>query len=184
MKSYLITDPTYYTNNPKKFAKILQKAINLHHIDMACFRDKISTNQEDIAKVFVDICKKNNIKKYFINSDISLASKLDASGVHLTSKQFNQIKKAQELNLEVIISCHTQEDIKLAIEQNVNYVTYSPIFTTPNKGVPKGIKDLDYVTNRFSIPIIALGGIITKEHIKLIQSTKAYGFSSIRFFLA
>ena len=66
MKSYLITDPKYYTNDIDKFKNILQ----------------------------------NNIKDIFINSDITLASQLKATGVHLTSTQFENIKDAKRLDLK------------------------------------------------------------------------------------
>jgi len=182
MKSYLITDPKYYTNNIQEFCKILQNTITKNQIDMICFRDKISSNFEELASIFVEISKKNNIPNIFINQNIILAKKLNASGVHLTSLQFDKISDAKNLELKIIISCHTKEEIQKAIELKVDFVTYSPIFDTPNKGKPKGIKNLKDIVDQFNIPIIALGGIVTKEHINKIQNTNCYGFASIRYF--
>jgi thiamine-phosphate pyrophosphorylase len=63
-------------------------------------------------------------------------------------------------------------------------VTYSPIFTTPNKGSPKGCKDLKKIVQSINIPVIALGGIISNQQINQIKSTKVNGFASIRYFIS
>ena len=93
------------------------------------------------------------------------------------------ISKAKELALYVVISCHTFEDIEKAINNKADVITYSPIFETPNKGIPKGIKALKEVVDKYpNINIIALGGIINDEQIEQISKTKAYGIASIRVF--
>lgn len=184
MIKYLITDPKYYTNNEKEFKKILINVLNKQEIDITCFRDKKSSNFQDLAKIFIKICKEKNIKKILLNGDYLLAYELNASGVHLTSTQFDDILKAKELGLYVIISCHTFEDIQKAIDYKADAVTYSPIFETPNKGVPKGIEALKEVVDKYpDINIIALGGIINDEQIEQISKTKANGIASIRYFV-
>ena len=184
MIKYLITDPKYYTNDEKKFEEILINVLNKQQIDIACFRDKESSNFQEIAKIFIKICKEKNIKKILLNGDFLLAHELNATGVHLTSTQFDDISKAKELGLYVIISCHTFEDIEKAIINQANAITYSPIFETPNKGIPKGITSLNEAVEKYeNINIIALGGIINDEQIKEISKTKAYGFASIRYFV-
>ena len=65
----------------------------------------------------------------------------------------------------------------MKIYKNIDYqadaVTYSPIFETPNKGLPKGIKALNEVINKYpNINIIALGGIINDEQIEQISKMK------------
>ncbi len=183
MIKYLITDPKYYTNNTTLFEKKL--AISLKQkIDIACFRDKTSTNVEELAQVFISTCKKEKINKYLINTNISLAKKLNATGVHLNSTQFDKIGEAKELGLYVIISCHNEDEIKKAIEKEADAITYSPIFSTPNKGEPKGVENLKNMILKYpQIDIIALGGIIDNNEVNLIKSTKAYGFASIRYFI-
>ena len=184
MIKYLISDPKYYTNNEKKFEEILINVLNKQQIDIACFRDKESSNFQDLAKIFIKICKEKDIKKILLNGDYLLAYELNASGVHLTSTQFDDISKAKELGLYVIISCHTFEDIEKAIINQANAITYSPIFETPNKGIPKGITSLNEAVEKYeNINIIALGGIINNEQIEQISKTKAYGFASIRYFV-
>ncbi len=184
LKSYLITDPKYYTSDPDDFSKILTNTLSNNKIDIACFRDKTSSNTTQLIKIFIKICKQHGINQILVNSDIDLAIKLGATGIHLNSKQFDKIIYAKKNNLYTIISCHTQNDIKLAITNGADAITYSPIFTTPNKGEPKGINTLIEVLDKFNIPIIALGGIVTSKQINQIKKTKSYGFASIRYFVS
>lgn len=184
MIKYLITDPKYYTNDEKKFEEILINVLDKQQIDIACFRDKESENFQDLAKIFIKICKEKDIKKILLNGDYLLAHKLNASGIHLTSTQFNDISKAKELGLYVIISCHTFEDIEKAINNQADAVTYSPIFETPNKSTPKGVEALEEVINKYpNINIIALGGITNETQIEQISKINAYGIASIRYFV-
>ena len=182
MIQYLITDPKYYTNNPSTFKKVLTKALTKQNVNIACFRDKVSKNTDELAKVFVNVCKEFNIQTILINSNIKLAIKLKATGVHLTSTQFDKIQEVKENNLFTIISCHTEKELINAENLNVDMATYSPIFKTPNKGEPKGSKELSKVVNKSNIPIIALGGILNEKQINEIEKSKAFGFASIRYF--
>ncbi len=180
---YLITDPKYYTSNPITFQKVLTNALQTSDINITCFRDKISPNFDELALIFINTCKSFNIKYILINSNIFLAYKLKATGVHLTSAQFNDIQKAKEYNLFTIISCHSLEDVLNAQNKGANMVTYSPIFNTPNKGIAKGCDELSKIVNKVDIPVIALGGIISSTQINQIKQTKARGFASIRYFI-
>lgn len=184
MKSYLITDPNYFTNNPEEFEKKLKSVLNSHKIDLACFRDKSSQNIEELATIFLQTCKEFKVNNIFINSNIELAIKLKFDGVHLNSQQFDKIKNAKKLNLLTIISCHTLYELENAMKENIDFVTYSPIFDTPNKGEAKGVNKLKEAINNFpNLKIIALGGIIKNTQLKEIEETNAYGFASIRYFV-
>ena len=170
MIRYLISEPFY---NYKSFKDA----------NFVCYRNKNAVNFEEEAKAFIKKAKNEGIENIFLNTDYLLASKLKVTGVHLTSKQQNFISSAKKLGLKVIISCHNEEEIKKVIEEKVDFITYSPIFETPNKGKPKGIKNLEQIVCKYDVKIIALGGIITKEQIEKIKHTKAAGFASIRYFL-
>ena len=184
IKSYLITDPNYFSDNKEIFKEKLIAVLKNHKIDFACFRDKSSKNIEELAKIFLQICKEFEIKNILINSNIYLAIKLGFDGVHLNSQQFDKIENAKKSNLITIISCHNLEELDKAMNKNIDFVTYSPIFDTPNKGEPKGITSLKEAISLYEdIDIIALGGIVKDEQIELISKTKAYGFASIRYFI-
>jgi len=183
LKSYFISDPKYFSNDEIIFKQTLKNILKKHKIDMTCFRDKISPNFKILAKTFLSVCKEFKVENIFLNSNISLAKDLGFYGVHLNSQQFDQIKLAKSLDLLTIISCHNFEELKLAYDKKADFVTYSPIFDTPNKDKAKGIENLKNALKEFpNLKIIALGGIINKNIIKQISKTNAYGFASIRFF--
>ncbi len=183
MKSYLITDPKYYKNELKSFSNYLEAIYQNYYIDYSCFRDKKNSNKRELAKTFLKLSKKHNIQNTLINSDIEMAKELGFFGVHLNSKQLEDIKKAKEKNLFTIISTHTIKEVELALNQGVDAITFSPIFKTPNKGEPKGVEELKELVESKKVKIFALGGIITKKEIQKCQDAGVYGFASIRYFL-
>lgn len=182
MHKYLITSSEFYTDTPAVFKKILYDKFQTHMPIYALYRDKSNKNYNKLAYDFVDTCNKFENIKSFIHQDVDLAKELNATGVHLTSIQFDKIKDAKEKSLEVIISTHTHDEVIQAQELGADAVTYSPIFFSPGKGEPKGIDDLKELLEKCSIKVFALGGIVEESHVKMLEATKAYGFASIRYF--
>ncbi|WP_457744867.1 thiamine phosphate synthase [Sulfurimonas sp.] len=171
MKKYLITaSPSYFQ-------------LRKYMPDFALYRDKENENYALKAREFIEMAKQIKTLKPFLHRDYTLANSLNAAGVHLTSTQFEDIKKAKKLDLEVIISTHTHVEVLKAEDLGADYVTYSPIFHSPHKGEPKGLEDLKELVQKTDIKIFALGGIIDEEQIQEIEKTKSYGFASIRYFL-
>jgi len=183
LKSYLITDPQYYGSTPSHLLKTLSLHVKDKAIDYICFRDKSTQDIEPLIQTFVAFAKANNILHVMINSHIDLAYKYGAYGVHLTSMQFGEIKRAKELGLFVVISTHSLQEIEKVEKLGADVVTFSPIFKTPNKGEPKGIEALHAISSNTKMKVIALGGIVTPLHVKEIEEANVYGFASIRYFL-
>jgi len=179
MLSYAITDPSTlnFSTLKQDVKRFSQKA------DMIVYRDKSSLNYASNAKDFLDECKKYNFKKILLHTDYELAHKLNADGVHLNSRQFNEINKAKNLGLFVIISTHSIKEALNAQNLGADMITYSPIFDTPNKGEAKGVEELKKLTRMLKIPVVALGGIISNKQIAQCQKNHAKGFASIRYFI-
>jgi len=182
IQKYLITSREFYSDTPAVFREKLHSQFVKHLPNYALYRDKANPNYEGIAEHFVEVCNQFEDIKSFIHSDIDLAKKLYAYGVHLTSLEFNKIEKAKNLGLKVIVSTHSLEEVQKAERLGAEYVTYSPIFASPNKGEPKGIEDLKRVLGLTKVKIFALGGIVDAKEIQMIEETQAYGFASIRYF--
>ncbi len=175
MIRYAITDPNYFT---LKSIQDISKNAN-----MILFRDKITTNYPQKALKFIKEAQKYNFDKILLHSDINLAHRLNVNNIHLTSSQIDDIPKARELNMFIIASTHSKKEVLKAQKMGANMITFSPIFDTPNKGKSVGLEPLKELKDIIDIPIIALGGIITKEHIKLIKDSQIDGFASIRYFI-
>ena len=135
MKSYLITDPFFYTSNSKTFTKKLLLVIENTFPDFICIRDKVTNNYKDIA---LEVKKVLQHEKILLHTDYILAHELGFYGVHLPSNRFDDIKNAKDLGLHVVVSTHGLEEAKLAEKLGADFITISPIFYTPKKGKPKG----------------------------------------------
>ncbi len=178
MISYAVTDPSTlsFERLEDDLKRISQKA------DMIVYRDKINPDYGTFAEQFLTQSKACLFDKILLHGTVDLASKLGADGVHLRSDQFDEISQAKQQGLFVVISCHTVEEAQKAEALGVDMITYSPIFATPNKGRPLGLGALKELQGIITLPIIALGGILTEEQINACQRAGASGFASIRFF--
>jgi len=176
MIAYAITDPKTldFTTLQRDIDYFSKRA------SMIVYRDKASKIYEKNAIHFLS--KAKNFDKVLLHSDYLLAKKLGADGVHLQSTQFEDIAKAKDLNLFVVISTHTQEEVKKAEISGANMVTFSPVFSTPNKGLAVGLESLKRVVDSVTIPVIALGGILIQGQIDACMGVGAKGFASIRYF--
>ena len=178
MIAYAISDPSTLNFNTLE-TSIRGFSINA---DIIVYRDKFTNIYAENASIFIAEARKHSFKKILLHTDYQLAYRLGADGIHLKSTQQNDIVIAKRLGLFVVISTHTLKEVLRAESLGADMVTFSPIFSTPNKGKPKGIKELKRVVSMTTISLIALGGILTKEQILLCQENGAEGFASIRWF--
>jgi thiamine-phosphate pyrophosphorylase len=172
LKKYLITS-----------SEFCEEQFQIHMPEYVLYRNKTTLHYERQAEHFMKVCSKFDGIKSFIHRHVELAHKLAATGVHLTSMQFEEIPHAKELGLEVIISTHTHEEVLKAESLGADAVTYSPIFASPDKGEPKGVEDLKELLKKCKIKVFALGGIVENQHVEMVEEAGAYGFASIRYFL-
>ncbi len=151
---------------------------------MLCFRDKENKNPQRLIKSFVRLAKKHKIKYFAINSNIKYARYFKANAVHLNSKQNKNILNIRKLGLFCIISTHNDKEIKQAKKKRASMLTYSPIFSSPNKPSPKGMSDFKDKLKKYRyIKFLALGGIVSKMQTRQIKQSRAKGFASIRYFI-
>ena len=182
MQKYLITSREFYTDTPAVFRSILHEQLREHLPEFALYRDKANPDYDIQASHFVEVCSQFESTKSFIHQKVDLAKKLNATGVHLTSKQFDEVEYALSQDLEVIISTHSKQEVKEAQKLGATYVTYSPIFASPNKGEPKGVKDLTQLVKEVDIKVFALGGIVSEDEVEEVKMSKCFGYASIRGF--
>jgi len=183
VKTYLITDPSYYGSSADSLESSLEAVFSKNIPDFILYRDKSTSEYAQLASAFVKICRRYTIANVLLHGDYVLAKTLGADGVHLTSTQFDAITEAKKLGLYVVISTHTHDEAHKAQELGADAITYSPIFFSPAKGEPKGLEDLKEIVDKIRVPIFALGGIMTQEQIKAVEECGAYGFASIRYFI-
>ncbi|ABK82414.1 thiamine phosphate synthase [Campylobacter fetus] len=176
MLSYAITDPKLYSNLKDSFFKFER----LQTADFILFRDKICSDYVKKAEIFMSL-KPNFKAKFIIHNDLNLALNLKADGIHFSSNLIANLKNTPQ-SLIKFASTHNEKEIEDAIKLGADFITFSPIFSTPNKGEPVGIETLKKIVLNSSVKVFGLGGITTKKHIKMVELAKAAGFASIRYF--
>ncbi len=180
MIAYAITDPSTLDFNTlqRDLERFSQKA------SMIVYRDKLGDKPDVSMKAvdFVEAAKGFAFEKVIIHGDHVMAYIAEADGVHLTSLQLDEIPAAKAKDLFVVVSTHTLEELKKAERLGADMATFSPVFETPNKGLPMGLEVLQSVISQVNIPVLALGGIVTEEQIAACERSGASGFASIRYF--
>lgn len=128
-----------------------------------CLKDK-----EDIfnlAKKAQALCANYNVP-FFINDDIELALKINATGIHIgqEDKEVKEVIKQIEGNLLLGLSINTLEQaIKAKEIEGIDYFGVGPIYETTSKNDAKKSVGLDLIKNirsqNISKPLVAIGGI-------------------------
>lgn len=175
MIKYAISDPKFYSNLNYAFNNFTK----LNEANMLLFRDKSSNNYDNTAQEFIKF--RSNNKKFLLQNDINLACRLGFDGVHFNSN-FIHLLKDTPSNLIKIASTHNIKEIELANQYGADFITFSPIFATPNKGEPKGLEALKEAVKISKAKVIALGGIMSAEQICAVMKCGVAGFASIRYF--
>ena len=134
---------------------------------------------KEITLEIIRICKPFSAK-VILNSSIELANDLNANGVHLNSIELKKFTKKSK-NIIVGASCHSEEDLKIAQDKEVDFVVFSPVNKTISHPeiVPLGWVKFLSIANKFDIPIYALGGM-KKSDINNALDSGAIGIASQR----
>jgi len=125
-----------------------------------------------IGKKVKKICKKYNVK-FLVNDDPILAKKLGADGCHLGQKDMNISEARKTLKNKIIgITCHNSIKLaKIAISNNkVDYLAFGAFNNSKTKKTryKAKINILRSIKKITKIPIVAIGGINSKNYKKLL----------------
>jgi thiamine-phosphate pyrophosphorylase len=124
-----------------------------------------------IGKKVKKICKKYDVK-FLINDDPILTKKLDADGCHLGQKDMNINKARQILKNKIIgITCHNSIKLaKIAIVNNADYIAFGAFNDSKTKEIryKAKINILLSIKKITKIPVVAIGGINSKNYKKLL----------------
>lgn len=120
--------------------------------------------------------------KVLINSDIALATKINADGVHFTSSQLMSMSERPAIEWGLCgASCHNLEELYAAEQLAVDFVVLGPVqatLTHPNIH-PLGWNRFAQLIQNLSMPVYALGGL-NKEDLVIAQELGAHGIAMMR----
>jgi len=183
---YLITKGDAKADNfhekQQEILEIIKKAVEAE-ISLVQIREKnLSTKfLFELAEKAAQITK-NSETKLLINDRADVAFATKADGVHLTERSLSaEIVRANfPPDFIIGVSVHTIEKALEVKAQGADFVTFSPIFHSPNKGEPVGLETLREVCEALKgFPVIALGGIDETNYKQVLEI--ADGFAAIRF---
>ncbi|HEX8371133.1 MAG TPA: thiamine phosphate synthase [Pyrinomonadaceae bacterium] len=184
---YLITKGEATSENlPEKSAEILQivKAAVRAEISLIQIREK-----QLPARFVFELTEKaarltrHSQTKLLVNDRADIAFLAKADGVHLSSLSLSAatIRRRFPKDFIVGVSTHTRDEAESAKRQGANFVTFSPIFHSPDKGEPKGLIELKKICAKLKpFPVVALGGIDETNYTSVLDAG-AGGFAAIRF---
>ena len=183
---YLITkgDTTAanYAEKKKETLKIIEIAAGFE-IPLIQIREKMLS-----AKLLFELTAeaaritKNSKTALLVNDRADIALAADADGVHLAAKSLSAeiIRRNFPKNFIIGVSAHSLEKVQEAKRRKADFAVFSPIYYTPDKGVPLGLETLRDVCEIVKpFPVLALGGIDETNYKSVLEA--ADGFAAIRF---
>ena len=119
--------------------------------------------------------------RILVNDRIDIALAAAADGVHLRSDSIRAERVRQAFGNRLLIgaSCHSIDDV--LENQTANLVVFGPVFFSPGKGPPQGLKVLARVAAASHVPVFALGGV-DRSNAQLCVDAGAAGIAAIRLF--
>ena len=167
---YLIS-PDKINNNG--FYKTLDKIFNLKKIEFFQLRLKSKNTKvlTQISKKIKKICKKHKVK-FLINDHPIIAKKINADGCHIGQNDMN-VKKAKNIlkNKIVGVTCHNSiKLVKEAIKYKADYIALGAFYSSKTKKVKfkANFNVLNSVKKITKVPLVAIGGINSKNYKKLL----------------
>ena len=152
-------------------------------------KDLETPSLADLARNAVE-ASRNTKTRILINDRFDVAWTAGADGVHLgeTSLPIAEVTREARhaLGSDFLIgaSCHSLEGVVRAAREGADYVFFGPVFATPSKaafGEPQGLARLEAVCRAAPLPVLAIGGITTKNAATCI-GVGASGVAAIRLF--
>ena len=163
------------------FLKQMQKVIQLHpHAVILREKDLSDEEYEVLAEKLLSLCKEAKVE-CFLHSRISVAYRLGCKRIHLSipsleamdEEKYSQVKKEFQ---EISVSCHSMEDVEMAVKNGATQIILGTIFETECKKGLKG-KGLDFVREickACPVPVYAIGGI-NMERLQMVMEAGAAG---------
>ena len=148
------------------FLKQLAKVTKLHpHALILREKDLTDDAYESLAKKVFDLCKREDIT-FFLHTKIEIARKIGCQNIHLSIPVLKGLSETEKKALtedfcEISISCHSMEDVEIAMAGGATQIILGTIFETEcKKGVlGKGVEFVREICQKCPLPVYAIGGM-------------------------
>lgn len=163
------------------FLKQLEKVTKLHlHALILREKDLADDVYESLAKKVFDLCKREDIT-FFLHTKIEIARKIGCQNIHLSIPVLKGLSETEKKALtedfcEISISCHSMEDVEIAMAGGATQIILGTIFETEcKKGVlGKGVEFVREICQKCPLPVYAIGGM-NLQRLPLVIDAGAAG---------
>ena len=157
------------------FLEQMEKVVCLHPQGVILReRDLSDEEYEALAEKVLGICAREKVS-CFLHSRISIARRLGCTDIHLSIPYVQSMSETEREELrrnfaQVSISCHSMEDMELAVQAGASQIILGTIFETDcKKGLQgKGVEFVRQICARCPIPVYL-------ERISLVRQAGAAG---------
>ena len=187
---YLITSGAtneQTTSSSDEYADVLRlvEAAVAARIDLVQIREKDLTTRVlfQLATRAAEITRGSSTQ-ILINDRADVAAAVGADGVHLTTQSLPVAAVRTSFGPELLIgvSTHSAEEAGAAKTNGADFVVFGPVFDTPSKSTPVGVRALAQVVSSVApLPVIALGGV-NLEQVAECAGAGVAGVAAIRMF--
>ncbi|SDG06315.1 8-oxo-dGTP diphosphatase [Onishia taeanensis] len=135
------------------------------------------------AERALTLCRQHGAR-LLLNGEPELLDKVDADGIHLTSERLMSLERRPLAQGKwQSASTHNSEQLEQAARIGCDFVTLSPLRTTPTHpdAAPLGWHDFQQLVETAAMPVFALGGM-TRFDANHARAVGAQGIASIRDF--
>ena len=162
------------------FLKQLEKVTKLHpHALILREKDLTDDAYESLAKKVFDLCKREDIT-CFLHTKIEIARKIGCQNIHLSIPMLKGLSETEKKALtedfcEISISCHSMEDVEIAMAGGATQIILGTIFETEcKKGVlGKGVEFVREICQKCPLPVYAIGGMNLQRLLLVIDAGAA-----------
>lgn len=163
------------------FLEQLEKVTKLHpHALILREKDLADDAYESLAKKVFDLCKREDIT-FFLHTKIEIARKIGCQNIHLSIPVLKGLSETEKKALtedfcEISISCHSMEDVEIAMAGGATQIILGTIFETEcKKGVlGKGVEFVREICQKCPLPVYAIGGM-NLQRLPLVIDAGAAG---------
>ena len=163
------------------FLKQLKKVTKLHpHALILREKDLTYDAYESLAKKVFDLFKREDIT-FFLHTKIEIARKIGCQNIHLSIPVLKGLSETEKKALtedfcEISISCHSMEDVEIAMAGGATQIILGTIFETEcKKGVlGKGVEFVREICQKCPLPVYAIGGM-NLQRLPLVIDAGAAG---------
>ncbi len=163
-------------DHPNLFADDLRRALDGGDVAAFQLRLKAASDAEisRAADTLRPVCQQRDVS-FIMNDRPDLAVKLDCDGVHVGQDDMPHAEARRIVgpDRQVGVTCKASRDLAMtAAEAGADYVAFGAFFTSTTKSVttPASLEILEWWSELFEVPCVAIGGITVENCKPVIEA--------------